>query len=237
MKGWLAAFVGKLGSHPYWLGIGTIATLAGFLWSVSWSVWDHIPIVPSPMLTCDYLAADSDDIGRQSHGERVAQTIETPRIAISTCQSEISIAEAAGHREVIPRLEDQLGRAREAIGDMREAQHHYELSARGGYPPGMARYAIVILGSFPEVAVHYLEVASGKSVIATFKMGDFYWAGFHDGLVKECEQRSMALIKLAVDMHFAPAMDHPAYKKLAFCLARSLTIAQCAPDGPGQCPT
>ena len=162
--------------------------------------------------SCDSLTDDPDDIERRGIGHPIEHILD-PAAALTACRAEINAADAAGHKEAIPRLEDQLARAIAASGNLQEAASYYEISAAGGYPSGMARYGLTILKASPEAAVDNFKKASGRSIIATFEMGDFYWSGFNNGLVPENETESMRLMKLAADMGFAPAMDHPAYKQ------------------------
>jgi len=161
--------------------------------------------------SCDLLAGDPDDIERRSSVGLVAETIESTSVAITVCKKEIDTIEKY-NQGILPRLHDQIGRAFEAKGDHQEMLKHYEISAKGGYPSGMARYALLIVGHSPEEAVEYFKKASRRSIIATYKMADFSWSGFSGGLVQKDRSQSMILIKMVVDQGYAEAADHPAYK-------------------------
>jgi hypothetical protein len=93
--------------------------------------------------SCTDQTSDGDDIERLSHHWPVIadKDIKVPSDAIAACQSEIDAAERSGRRDDLPRLHDQVARAYEAAGEYELMLHHYKISADGGYPPGMARYA------------------------------------------------------------------------------------------------
>jgi TPR repeat protein len=169
--------------------------------------------VATPAMTCDELAGDPDDVKRRMRNDPVTD-IKDASAAISACKTAITIAEKSGAREILPRLNDQLGRAFDAAGSYQEeARDHYRISAEGGYPPGMAHYAFLLLqNGMPEAAVNYLASAVNGSIFAAYKMGDFYWTGFHHGLVPANKGKSIMLINFAASFGYRPAMNHPSHR-------------------------